>query len=511
MDPIAIPRHKTAIRRGDFSRPIKCALRDGLIDQSVSVFDYGCGRGEDMELLRQQGVMCSGWDPTYCPDGAKQPADVVNLGYVINVVEDPDERARTLAEAWNLCRGVFVVSAQVLVSGRGRNPVEYGDGVLTNRGTFQKFFDQGELKAYLEEHLLAEAIPAGIGVYYVFRDESRLQQHLAGGYQRRMVPPRPRRAVEDAEQHRALLDPFMQAILSLGRLPEADEFAGAGELIVRFGSVKRAFSVVQKLMGSQTWEEAGRRRREDLLVYLALGRFRRRPPFGMLPLTLQRDMRVFFGSYGKACDEADALLFRAGDTVAVDAACRNSAVGKLLPDALYVHRSALDDLGPLLRVYEGCGRAYLGEIEGANLIKLHRHSGKVSYLIYPDFETDPHPALLRSVKLSLRTRELDSYDYSGSKNPPILHRKESFLHPDHPLYTRFARLSQQEERRGLLADASSIGTLDGWNRRLHDAGFLIRGHRLIKLKCADIHSEGGGAGQEAGLADPETITQDRGC
>ena len=41
----------------------------------------------------------------------------------------------------------------------------------------------------------------------------------------------------------------------------------------------------------------------------------------------------------------------------------------------------------LLRVYEGCARAYLGEVEGANLIKLHRHSGKVSYLVDPDFET----------------------------------------------------------------------------------------------------------------------------
>ena len=41
---------------------------------------------------------------------------------------------------------------------------------------------------------------------------------------------------------------------------------------------------------------------------------------------------------------------------------------------------ALESLEPLLRVYEGCARAYLGEVEEANLIKLHRHSGKVSYL-----------------------------------------------------------------------------------------------------------------------------------
>ena len=60
--------------------------------------------------------------------------------------------------------------------------------------------------------------------------------------------------------------------------------------------------------------------------------------------------------------------------------------------------SILDALEPLLRIYEGCGRAYLGEVEGANIIKIHRRSGKVSYLVYPDFENDPHPALLRSVR-----------------------------------------------------------------------------------------------------------------
>jgi DNA phosphorothioation-associated putative methyltransferase len=98
-----------------------------------------------------------------------------------------------------------------------------------------------------------------------------------------------------------------------------------------------------------------------------------------LPLGLQRDIRAFFGSYTKACRQADDLLVRSGNAKAVDEACKRAAVGKLLPNALYVHRDALDSLEPLLRVYEGCARAYLGEVEGANLIKLHRHSGKVYY------------------------------------------------------------------------------------------------------------------------------------
>jgi hypothetical protein len=93
-------------------------------------------------------------------------------------------------------------------------------------------------------------------------------------------------------------------------------------------------------------------------------------------------------------------------------ACRLSPVGKLLPNALYVHRSALESLDPLLSISEGCARADLGEIDGANLIRLHRHSGAVSYLVYPDFQADPHSALLRSVKLNLRTREIDCLEFA---------------------------------------------------------------------------------------------------
>jgi len=32
-------------------------------------------------------------------------------------------------------------------------------------------------------------------------------------------------------------------------------------------------------------------------------------------------------------------------------------------------------------VYKGWSRAYLAEVEGASIIKIHRRSGKLSYLI----------------------------------------------------------------------------------------------------------------------------------
>ena len=138
------------------------------------------------------------------------------------------------------------------------------------------------------------------------------------------------------------------------RLPDADACAPAAAIVARFGSLKRAFALVKRVTGPDEWDAIARRSTEDLLVYLALGRFRRRPPMSALPIGLQRDIRAFFGSYSNACRLADERLFPAGDAEAVDDACRRSDVGKLLPNARYLHRSALESLDPLLRVSEGC-------------------------------------------------------------------------------------------------------------------------------------------------------------
>jgi DNA phosphorothioation-associated putative methyltransferase len=379
---------------------------------------------------------------------------------------------------------VLAVSAQVLVAGRGKSPVEFGDGILTVRNTFQKFFEQSELKAYLEAQLGTEAIPAGIGTFYLFRDESLQQQFMSNRFRRREIVPRRRIAEQRLEETRQALEPLMEVIAGLGRLPDPAEFPDTPAILERFGSLKRAFGVIRRITDSETWEAIAHRRREDIQVYLALARFRKRPPLSALPLTLQRDMKAFFGAYTKACAAADAMLFKAGDADAIDEACKRSTVGKLLPDDLYVHRSALDSLAPLLRIYEGCGRAYLGEVEGANLIKIHRRTGKLSYLIYPEFEDDPHPALQRCVKLNLRTRQIECYEYGESANPPILHRKETFLAADHPLREKFANLTAKEEKVGLLTETSSIGTREGWNRRLAEKGLALKGHRLVASKAS---------------------------
>ena len=106
-----IQRHKTAIKRYELSAPMKSLLRDQLLAVADTVFDFGCGRGSDVKLLRKQGFQCRGWDPAFAPNEAKLESDVVNIGYVINVIEDPDERAQTLLSAWGLCRNCLLYTS----------------------------------------------------------------------------------------------------------------------------------------------------------------------------------------------------------------------------------------------------------------------------------------------------------------------------------------------------------------------------------------------------------------
>lgn len=95
--------------------------------------------------------------------------------------------------------------------------------------------------------------------------------------------------------------------------------------------------------------------------------------------------------------------------------------------------------------------------------------------------------------MNLRTRQIDWNDYTQSTNPPVLHRKETFLPLTHSLRAKFARLTAQEEKHRLLDDPSGIGTREGWAKRLAERGFALKGHRVIRQQP---RGDGGGNGQE---------------
>jgi DNA phosphorothioation-associated putative methyltransferase len=476
-----IARHKTAIGRTTLSRPIRFALMDGILTQYGRLLDYGCGRGDDLRILEAMGYQGSGWDPVHRPEYDTAPASVVNLGYVVNVIENLQERRETLKRAWSLAEQVLIVSARLAAEASAMNDVvAFADGCLTSRGTFQKLFEQHELKSWIEQTLETPALPAGPGVFYVFRSEETRSAFLVSRQRRQIAIPRIARRLTLYEQHKALLAPLVDFVAARGRLPADEEIADAVSIREIFGSLKRAFRVVEKATSAEQWDEITRKRALDLLIYLALARFDGRPSFSRLPPDLQRDIKGFFPSYAHACRKADDVLFSVGDPAVVDGACAASSIGKLTPDALYVHESALPHLSPILRIFEGCARAYIGRVERANLVKLSRREPKIAYLSYPEFESDPHPALATSVAVHFQTFKVRFSDYRDRRNPPILHRKETFLAPSHPLYAKFARLTRTEERKGLYGDPSMIGTRDGWQSVLEQKGLRFHGHRLFR-------------------------------
>jgi hypothetical protein len=144
---------------------------------------------------------------------------VVNLAYVINVIEDTSERRQALIEAWQLAESLLIVAAQVLVEHPTAGAIPYGDGIITRRQTFQKYYDQEELKAYIDQVLGVDAIPIALGIYLVFRDQAQAENFRASRWRRRAATPGPRLRVSRFETYRQQLQPLMDFYAERGRLP----------------------------------------------------------------------------------------------------------------------------------------------------------------------------------------------------------------------------------------------------------------------------------------------------
>lgn len=478
-----VARHRTAMTRTALSRPVALAIADGVLTSAASVFDYGCGRGDDLRNLAALGYQIGGWDPSHRPMADRIPADVINLGYVINVIEDRAERRETLMQAWNLAEQVLIVAARLVWEARDLDGSPHADGLLTRTGTFQKFYEQAELAGWIEATLGVKPTAAAPGIYYVFRDPARAQEFLAN----RAYTYRPRVRIDPHEvyqAHKEILAPLLDFLSVHARTPRAGELGQSVETPIReeFTSVARATNLIRQVTDDSYWDQVALQRRQELLVYIAMSRFGRRPRFRELAKTLAADIKAHFGKYADACLQADRLLLATGDPAIVLVAARSAGVGKQTPSALYVHRTALGLLPPVLRVYEGCARVLAGTVDHANMIKLSVTEPQVSYLTYPDFDRDPHPTLRSAVTVNLRRLSVDWRDYSRSDNPPLLHRKEEFVAADHPKRLLYERLTRAELKAGLYEHPERIGTRRGWLAELTGAGLFVRGHRLFRAR-----------------------------
>ena len=426
-----IERRRTALRRSALSSPMQHLLRFGFLDGTRTLFDYGCGRGDDLRLLAEMKVSATGWDPVFRPDVERRPADIVNLGFVLNVIEDAGERRETLKTAFALARKVLIVSVMLGYQSKREQFAAFEDGVRTQRNTFQKYYMQDEFRSYAEKTLGANAIPIAAGICLVFKDAVEEQLFLLARQQVRREWRLLRRDPDGAavasmiEDHKEQIDAYWLRALELGRPAAPEECPEAQSLIRLVGSWRRVHEWVGRFFNPEEFEAAAIGRQEDLLVYFALSHFGRRRPVSELPDRLQRDVQVFFGSITKARNAGKRALFATGDSARLEEAaafCHDElGIGVLNDDHdLTFHQSVLGECLPLIRIYVGCALQLFGDAGSVDLIKVHLQSGKVTFLVYDDFEGATTPRLIERIKVDLPRLRVDFFDYVGEYEPQPL-------------------------------------------------------------------------------------------
>jgi len=514
-----VQRHLTALTRYNLSAPIQLLFRHGLLPQGTTLFDYGCGRGDDVATLTANGFAANGWDPHYA---AKRPiveADVVNIGFVVNVIEDPAERVEALHKAFKLAKRVLSVS--VMLNANDQAGRSFGDGVLTSRSTFQKYFTQAEFKDYVEQVLQREAFMAGPGVAFVFADNDCEQRFHAGRFRCRGVAarliatrtPRLRVGSEPKADAGALsgpkrkevalleaecLGPLWTTALDLGRWPEPDEVSNLGEIEAQLGGLSKAVRLLTRYRDQSLLAAAATTRTDDLRLYFAMQLFSRRPVYSQLEPRLRRDIKSFFGDYRSAQEAGRKLLEDAAEPAKLFDACAVAASTGLGwldgQHSLQLHLSMVDRLPALLRAYVACGLILWDAVSEVQLVKIHIASGKLTLIELDDFDTCPTPPIRRRIKVNVRRLDYDLFDYGSGQHPKtLLYRKSRWLHEDYPGYAEQLAFDEALEATGILG-VSDFGPQENVlldcleSRRLAVSAMrLVRSARVPDLdqKCGE--------------------------
>ena len=498
---VSVARHKTAIARSQLSTPMQMLARHGFLDGEHSILDYGCGRGDDISILQEAQLPVRGWDPHYAPDtDLNKPADVVNLGFVLNVIEAPSERAEALRNAFSLCGKCLSVAVMIVGRAQTEGMKAYRDGYISKRGTFQKYYTQAEFSGFVEQTLGKEPVTVAPGVVFVFCDELAEQRFFRNRHRREprlaelleIVSPltakRARSRHTVTEQYWETLQELWQKAIELGRLPAADELDPdlAETVTGELGSVRRAAALARRAFGLKPFNAAKAARTEDLTVYFALEAFNRRPRYRELPVELQRDIKAFFGAYKYAAEAGKTLLFSLGDPETIHEVCQVSAeagLGYLDGDhSLQLHTSLIERLPAPLRVYISCAERLYGDVDAADLIKIHIRSGKLTLLYFDDFEGKPLPAMVERVKIKLRQLDVVFFDYTRHQPPPMLYLKSRYMAPDQAGYKRQRAFDEQLTGLGVF-DFSAYGPdPEMFQKILKVMGLKVQDFQLISTK-----------------------------
>jgi len=395
----SIERHRTALCRSSLSAPVQALLRYELLTLTKTFFDYGCGRGNDIRQLQLNGYLARGWDPYYANTESHIISEVVNLGFVLNVIEDCDERVEVLKAAYGLTKEVLSV-AVMLYGSVPPTGQPYRDGYRTQRNTFQRYYTQIEFKNFVESILKTDAIAVGPGLFFVFvnkiteqrflfeRQRSKFKKFSLNYYKsaqsNRLRTPRIKvsRLRNLIVQYQAQLNTIWELWVELGREPQEDQVEEAPSLSVAFGNWRRVLKITYATQNKTQLEHAIKQRKDDLIVYLSLRLFEKQKAYKQIEIGLQRDIKEHFGTYANAMVVAVKVLKDVANIKQLDEAAKEASergLGYYSPrEYLQIDAFLVSRLPVLLRIYIGCGCVLYGDLNGIDVIKIHLRSGKLS-------------------------------------------------------------------------------------------------------------------------------------
>jgi DNA phosphorothioation-associated putative methyltransferase len=151
-------REKTAIARTEPSAPAKWAYENGFFgelvpDEEPFIYDWGCGKGKDAEWLQDLGYTVAAYDPNHFPCNVPEdflfgPVDVILCNYVLNIINDPEEREALLQQIADTGVKTIIISVRSDIDRAAQKGEwkRYGDGYVTSHNTFQRNYDLSDIE-----------------------------------------------------------------------------------------------------------------------------------------------------------------------------------------------------------------------------------------------------------------------------------------------------------------------------------------------------------------------------
>ena len=143
----------TALTRTSLSVPMRELMNLCLFDLDSKCIDIGCGKGQDVELLKYLGIDIVGYDrynPNFRYDKLLESTyDTITCNYVFNVIYDLQEHKELLNKIKLLGNNIYIsVRSDKKAIKDTWEYIEENDCWRTPKNTYQRFYTEEMINTY---------------------------------------------------------------------------------------------------------------------------------------------------------------------------------------------------------------------------------------------------------------------------------------------------------------------------------------------------------------------------